>query len=124
MVRNLVALLKIQKFFMSKVVRLILNNWKDHPSALAIIENQEQMMGGFTFQEIENTEFPKLLKSLDGRKSTGENKIPPKLVSLASNELINTLTTVFNCTIRNFRFSHDALGPILFSFYKMICSFS
>ena len=49
-------------------------------------------MEGFTFQEIEDIkEVAQLLKSLDGRKSTGEDKIPPKLVSLAANELTNTL---------------------------------
>ena len=41
-------------------------------------------MGSFIFQEIDNTEVAKLLKSLDGRKSTGEDKIPPILVSLAA----------------------------------------
>ena len=62
----------------------------------------------FTFQEVENQEVAHLLKSLDGRKSTGEDKIPPKLVSLAANELTNNLTTAINCSIRNSRFPNDA----------------
>ena len=49
-----------------------------------------------------------LLKSLDGRKSTGEDQIPPKLVFLASNELSAALTTAINCSIRNSRFPDDA----------------
>ena len=65
-------------------------------------------MGTFTFQEVENQEVAHLLKFLDGRKSTGEDKIPPKLVSLAANELTNNLTTAINCSIRNSRFPNDA----------------
>ena len=44
----------------------------------------------FTFQEIDNKEVARRFKSLDGRKSTGVDKIPPKLVPLAANELTNT----------------------------------
>ena len=65
-------------------------------------------MEGFTFQEVENIEVAQLLKSLDGRKSTGEDKIPPKLVSLAVNELTNTLTSAINSTIRKSCFPNNA----------------
>ena len=75
---------------------------------LAIIQNPEQLLNTFTFQEVGNQEVAKLLKSLDGKKSTGEDKIPPKLVSLAANELTNTLTMAINCSIRNSRFPNDA----------------
>ena len=68
-----------------QIVRLILEKYKDHPSVLAIIQNPEQILDTFTFQEIEHKEVAQLLKSLDGRKSTGEDKIPPKLVYLAAN---------------------------------------
>ena len=66
------------------------------------------MLDTFTLQEINNQEAAKLLKSLDGGKSNGEDKIPPKLVSLAANELANTLTTAINCSIRNSRIPNDA----------------
>ena len=66
------------------------------------------MLDTFTFQEIENQEVAKLLKSLDGRKSTGEDKIPQKLVALAADELTDTLTTAINCSIRNSHFPNDA----------------
>ena len=84
-----------------QIVRLIIEKYKNHPSILAIIQNPEQDMEGFNFQEIENTEVAHLLKTLDGRKSTGEDKMLPKLVSLAANELTNTLTSAINSTIRN-----------------------
>ena len=75
---------------------------------LPIIQIQEKVLGTFTFQEVDNQEVVQLLKSLDGRKSTGEEKIPPELVSLAANELTNNLTTAINCSIRNSRFPNDA----------------
>ena len=61
-----------------QVVRLILEKYKDHPSVLVIIQNPEQVMGSFTFHEIDNKEVAQLLRSLDGRKSTGEDRIPPR----------------------------------------------
>ena len=87
-----------------QIVLLILDKYKNHSSVLAIIQNPEQLLNTFTFQEVGNQEVGKLLKSLDGKKSTGEDKIPPKLVSLAANELTNTLTMAINCSIRNSRF--------------------
>ena len=79
-----------------------------HPSMLAIIQSPEHVMESFTFQGIDNKEVAQLLKSLDGSKSTSEDKIPPKLVYLAANELANTLTSKINSTIRNSCFRNDA----------------
>ena len=91
-----------------QIVRLILEKYKNHPSVLAIIQNPEQVLNTFTFHEIGNQEVMQLLKSLDGRKSTGEDQIPSKLVSLASNELTVALTMAINCSIRNSSFPDDA----------------
>ena len=91
-----------------QIVRLSLDEYKNHPSVLAIIQSPEQVQDIFTFQEVENQYVGKLLKSLDGRKSTGEDQIPTKLVSLAANELTNTVTTAINCSIRNSRFPNEA----------------
>ena len=80
-------------------VRLILEKYESHPGVLAIIQNPKQVMESFTFQEIDNTEVAQVLKSLDSRKSTGEEKVPPKRVPPAANELTNTLTLAINSTI-------------------------
>ena len=58
-------------------------------------------MGGFTFR------VAQILKSSKSRKSSGEDKIPSKLVSLAGNRLTNTLITAVSCTFRNIRFPND-----------------
>ena len=87
---------------------MILDEHKNVSSVLAIIQKPEQVLDSFTFQEVDNQEVAKLLRSLDGRKSTGVDKIPPKLISLTANELTNTLTTAINCSIRNSHFPNDA----------------
>ena len=92
---------------------MILEKYKDHPSVLAIIQNPEQVLDTFTFQGIEHKEVAQLLKSLDGRKSTDEDKIPPKPVSLAEYELTNILTTAVNCSIRNSRCPNDAQKAVV-----------
>ena len=66
------------------------------------------MLNTFTYHEIGNQEVLQLLKSLDGRKSTGEDQIPPKLVSLASHELAVALTMEIDCSIHNSSFPNDA----------------
>ena len=65
-------------------------------------------MNTFSFHEIGKQEVKELLKSLDTKKSTGEDQIPPKLVYLASNELSSALTMAINCSIQNSRFPDDA----------------
>ena len=89
---------------------MILDEYKDHDSvlALAILQNPEQVLDTFKFQEINKKEVAQLLKSLDGRISIGEDKIAPKLVSLAANEFTNTSSTAINCSTRNSRFPYDA----------------
>ena len=75
-----------------QIIRLILDKYKTYPSVLAIIQNPDKVLETFTLQVVDNQEVAKLLKSLDGKKSTGKDEIPPRLVSLTVNELTNALT--------------------------------
>ena len=68
-------------------VRLILGKYKNHPGVLAIVQNPDRNFETFSDNEVEARDVALLLKSLDGKKSTGVDQIPPKLVSLAANEL-------------------------------------
>ena len=58
----------------------------------------------------------KQLRSLDGKKSTGKDQIPPKLVLLAADGLALPLTNAINSTISNNKFpkngKHAALCPL------------
>ena len=90
------------------IVRLILEKNKNHPSVLAIVQNPGCPFETFSFNEVEARDVALLLKCLDGKKSTGVDQIPPKLVSLAANELTVPLTNAINCSIRNFGFPENA----------------
>ena len=86
-----------------QLVRLILDKYKNHPSVLAIKEGNE-ISDPFSFHEVQPHEVWALLKSLDKKKSTGEDKIPPKLVLLAADELTVPLTTAINNSLKYNRF--------------------
>ena len=85
------------------LVRLILEKYKDHPSVLTIREGSDTS-NSFSFHEVQHHEVWALLRSLDGKKSTGEDQIPPKLVHLAADELTAPLTFAINSCLQNQRF--------------------
>ena len=91
-----------------EIVRLILDKHKDHQSMLAIVQDPEHTFQSFSFNEVTARDVWLQLKILDGGKLTGVNQIPPKLVSLASDDLAIPLTNAINCSIRNFTFPQDA----------------
>ena len=90
------------------IVELILDKYKDHPSILAIVQHPEHTFRSFSFNEVSARDVWLLLKMLDGSKSTGADQIPPKLVSLASDDLAAPLNNAINCSIRNFIFPQNA----------------
>ena len=91
-----------------EIVRLILDKYKDHPSILAIVRDPEHILETFSFKEVLTRDVWLQLKRLDGSKSTGVDQIPPKLVSLASNELAVPLSNAINCSIHKFTFPQNA----------------
>ena len=102
-----------------QIIGLILEKHKIHPSILAIKQSPTKNFNSFSFSEAEVVEFSqvrKQLESLDGRKSTGEDQIPPKLVLLAADELALSLANAINSCTRNYRFpdneKRDAVCPL------------
>ena len=74
----------------------IISRYKNHPSIVKVKEmilHNEAFPQLFNFKEISQTDVRMLFKELDTNTSTGEDKIPPKLVKLASKFLIKPLTT-------------------------------
>ena len=55
-----------------QLVRLILEKYKDHPSVHAIREGNDSS-NSFSFHEVQHHEVWNLLRSLDEKKSTGED---------------------------------------------------
>ena len=90
-----------------QIIGLILDKYKDHPSISAINQNSTSNFNSFSFHEVEVCQVRKQIKSLDGRQSTGEDQIPPKLVLLAADELALPLTNAINSSIRNYKFPNN-----------------
>ena len=84
-----------------EIVSLIFDKYKNHPSILAIVQDTERTFQTFSFKEVSTKDVWLQLKIFDGRKSTGVDQIPPKLVRLASDDLASPLARAINCSIRN-----------------------
>ena len=72
----------------------------------------------FHFKDINHSDVYKLFKGLDTKTSTGEDKIPPKLVKLAAESLIAPLTNEINSSIRSSIFPHKAKRAAVTPLYK------
>ena len=60
--------------------------------------------GSFDFNEVSEDHILKLLKSLDGTKSTGYDKIPASFIKTAVEELSLPTMNLVNQTTRNTKF--------------------
>ena len=69
------------------IVRRILQQYQNHQSVLAIIQSLENPFNTFSLREVSTEDVLRLLRAINDKKSTGEDKIPPKLVHLAPREL-------------------------------------
>ncbi len=99
----------------TQAVKLILEKYKDHPSITAITQNLATFEI-FSFHETNENEVKQLLKSMNGKKSTGVDQIPARLILLAADELTYPLTQAINSSLRNSRFPDDgkkaAVSPL------------
>ena len=80
--------------------RILINNiikkFNDHPS---IIKMKNENSDIFLFQEINESDIIKIFNELNTNKSTGEDKIPTKLVKLAKDHLVKPLKEAINSSI-------------------------
>ena len=87
-----------------EIVQKIIEKYKDHPSIAAIKQHSDQFFESFSLQEVGTYDVWQLLRAIDCKKSTGEDQIPPRLLSLAGNDLALPLTNAINMSIRESRF--------------------
>ena len=81
----------------------VISHYVDHPS-ITSIRNNAVRKDFFSFKEISQEDMCKVIKSIDAKKSTGWDKIPPKLISIAAQELSGPCASIFNKTIRSSSF--------------------
>ena len=89
----------------------IISRYKNHPSIVKVKEmilHNDAFSQLFNLKEISQTEVQMLFKELDTNTSTGEDKIPPKLVKLASRVLIPPVTNAISIRIHSSVFPDKA----------------
>ena len=80
----------------------IINKFKNHPSIIKIKQIQHPYnVDKFVFKNVDEPEIKNLLSQMDVNVSTGEDKIPPKLVKLAKKNLVKRLTKAINISINS-----------------------
>ena len=82
----------------------ILSYYKDHESILSIQNKYPNL--SFRIPEPTEEEIFGILKTLDVKKATGLDNIPPRLISMSASLLKTPLTNILKFYIRNFSFPH------------------
>ena len=75
----------------------IIKKYENHPSILEIKKHTTSDV--FSFKEIDENDLKRLFKEIKTDTSTGEDKIPPKLLKLAGQYLVKPLTMAINTSI-------------------------
>ena len=76
----------------------VIDHYSNHMSVKLI---QEQCNGTFSFTNVSYTKVYKKLKSLNTRKSSGFDQIPPKILKLGAGVLCYSLTSIINQSMSN-----------------------
>ena len=76
------------------------------------IKTKNFPQNSFDFNEVSEDHFFKLLKSLDGTKSTGYDKIPASLIKTAAEELSLPTMNLVNRTIRKLPYCDEIIRNI------------
>ena len=99
------------------VVLNIIENYKVHPSIIAIKGNVK-IDDKFYFSEVSEVYIGKLLSELDPKKSIGDDKIPPKIIKLAAHILKGPIKNIVNQSIRQMTFPSRLKSAAVAPFYK------
>ena len=88
----------------STAINTILEEYKYQPSVLNIKKHSEQAKC-FSFSEVTTADLLKLIKRININKVIGEDQIPPNLIKIAGNFLVEPLTDIINSCFRTSTFT-------------------
>ena len=94
-----------------KAVEVICKLFANHESIKALKENytvKSLTMGNSHLLKVSTCEVEQLLRNIDRKKSTGINKIPPKLLKLSAKVLSKPLTIAINNSFNKETFPNNA----------------
>ena len=93
-------------------LKSIVNQYKDHPRFVNIrknaLNNTHMDISSFSTDEVTPKKVNSIIKSLDTNKASGTDKIPVKLLILASDFLSKPISKALNNCINSFTFPEDA----------------
>ena len=80
--------------------------YTNHPSIIEI-EKVTKNETACSFKEVAEKEIWKLLKNIDVKKSTGEDKLPHKFVNCAATYIYKSLTLIINQSLKTSIFPNN-----------------
>ena len=98
-------------------VSLIIDKFSDHVAVTKIRENY-RINEKFSLPIASQDEINKILKSIDTSKSTGPDKIPPKIIKLCADIIDKPLTVILNEIVSRCRFPENAKNANVPPIYK------
>ena len=101
----------------TEIIQYIIHKYKDHPSIAAInkvFKNSKKNR----FSKVSKNEVNKLLKSVDIKKSVGDDTIPPKFIKLAADIIDDPLTKAINSSIEQHIFPNTAKKSAVLPIFK------
>ena len=101
----------------TEVVENIIQHYQDHPSILKIQECVKHTET-FSLKHVTPGEVNDHLKKLNEMKSTGDDKIPVKILKISANILDKPLTKVINSSINNMAFPTEAKTAAVTPIFK------
>ena len=101
-------------------VKQIIKKFESHPS-IAEIKKNINIVELFTIKEATVSDINKLLKSVNTKKATGPDNIPPKLVKLSANVIDSHLCNIINKGLQNSSFPDAAKIASVRPIYKKKC---
>ena len=95
----------------------IISSFKHHPSILKIKQHTRNVTK-FNFKKVSVNEIRAQIKSLDAKKATGPDQIPPKILKLAISEIEQPLTDIFNKSLESKSFPSNLKKQMLHLYTK------
>ena len=89
-------------------IKAICHSYRKHPSIKTIQANQISPTP-FGFSDTTNVFVQKILRDINPMKSTRYDRIPPKLIKIAANELSYPISNMINQSINSQLSTHNSL---------------
>ena len=91
----------------TNTVKKITSEYKNHPTVVKIKETYKHF-GNFDLPKASPTHINKIIRSLNSKKATSPDKIPPKLAKLATNTIDCHICNILNQSISSLMFPDPA----------------